>query len=47
MSGGERECQYIDELMLLRARTEELSELVYTDTLTGLYNYRHFSLVLE
>lgn len=44
---GESECQYIDELMRLRARTEELSELVHTDTLTGLYNYRHFSLVLE
>ncbi len=44
---GERECQIIDEVVALRQSSSELEKLVHTDTLTGLYNYRHFSLVLE
>jgi diguanylate cyclase (GGDEF)-like protein len=44
---GEHQCQIINEVIELRQTSEELEELVHTDTLTGLYNYRHFSLVLE
>ncbi len=44
---GEHECQILDELVELRESSDELEKLVHTDTLTGLYNYRHFSLVLE
>lgn len=44
---GERECRIIDEVVALRQSSSELEKLVHTDTLTGLYNYRHFSLVLE
>ncbi|MEJ1298538.1 MAG: GGDEF domain-containing protein [Candidatus Sedimenticola sp. (ex Thyasira tokunagai)] len=43
----ESECRHIDELMALRLRTNELEELVHTDTLTGLFNYRYFLLALE
>ncbi len=44
---GEHECQILDELVELRESSDELEQLVHTDTLTGLYNYRHFSLVLD
>lgn len=44
---GEHQCQIIDEMVELRQSSDELEKLVHTDTLTGLYNYRHFSLVLE
>lgn len=44
---GEPECQILDELVELRETNCELKKLVHTDTLTGLFNYRHFSLVLE
>ncbi len=33
--------------MTLRQASSELEKLVHTDTLTGLFNYRHFALVLE
>jgi diguanylate cyclase (GGDEF)-like protein len=44
---GEAECSLIDELAELRREGVELKELVHTDTLTGLFNYRHFRLALE
>jgi diguanylate cyclase (GGDEF)-like protein len=44
---GESECRLIDELVALRKSRGELEKLVHTDTLTGLFNYRHFSMVLE
>jgi len=34
-------------LVTLRHSNCELEKLVHTDTLTGLFNYRHFALVLE
>jgi diguanylate cyclase (GGDEF)-like protein len=43
----EPDCQLIDELVDLREFSSELKELVHTDTLTGLFNYRHFTSVLE
>jgi diguanylate cyclase (GGDEF)-like protein len=36
-------CQLKPELDALKQEVEQLSTLVSTDTLTGLYNYRHFS----
>ena len=44
---GERQCDVIDELMALRSENQSLSELVRTDTLTGLSNFRHFMQCLE
>jgi len=44
---GEHECRLVDELVTLRHSNCELEKLVHTDTLTGLFNYRHFALVLE
>ncbi len=44
---GEPECGLVDELVTLRQASSELEKLVHTDTLTGLFNYRHFALVLE
>ncbi|MET0024812.1 MAG: GGDEF domain-containing protein [Sedimenticola sp.] len=44
---GEKVCGHLDELSDLRSRIDELSELVHTDTLTGLFNFRHFSMALE
>lgn len=46
---GEKACQYLDEVIRLRREVKELSELARTDTLTGIFNYRHFihSLDLE
>jgi diguanylate cyclase (GGDEF)-like protein len=44
---GEHECRIIDEVVELRETSDELEQLVHTDTLTGLYNYRHFSIALE
>lgn len=37
---GEPQCLWLDELSQLRNKVAELSELVITDELTGLYNYR-------
>ncbi|MFT5217996.1 MAG: two-component system cell cycle response regulator [Planctomycetota bacterium] len=44
---GEPNCPWLDEVEQLRAKIEELAELVSTDALTGLYNYRHFKTVLK
>jgi len=40
---GESSCDWLDELQDLRQRVDKLSELVSHDSLTGLFNYRHFS----
>lgn len=39
--GGKPDCPYLEERIELREKIDELSELVVTDALTGLYNYRH------
>ena len=44
---AESDCHWLDEVVDLRARVEELAELVSTDALTGLFNYRHFRTVLQ
>ncbi len=44
---GERECRYLDEVAALRKEVRDLAREVRTDALTGLYNYRHFSELLE
>ncbi len=44
---GEAECQLLDELVDLRQASCELEKLVHTDTLTGLFNYRHFTVAIE
>ncbi len=43
----EQRCPWLDEIESLRQNIEELNELVLTDALTGLYNYRHFEYVLQ
>ncbi len=44
---GEDYCRYIDQLQDLRRDVEALSELVVTDALTDLYNFRHFMHALD
>ncbi len=44
---GEPQCLVIDQLQALRTEVAELSEQVRTDTLTGLFNFRHLRLTLE
>ena len=44
---GENSCEWLDEVVRLRARVDELSELVATDPLTGLFNLRHFKHALQ
>ncbi len=44
---GESDCEWLDEVVGLRQRIGELSELVSTDALTGLFNFRHFKTVLQ
>jgi diguanylate cyclase (GGDEF)-like protein len=44
---GESQCVYIDALLQLQQEHEALAELVHTDPLTRLFNYRHFSQSLE
>lgn len=44
---GEKSCPVADEVTILRLKLEELSNLVRTDTLTGIANYRHFLQGLE
>ncbi len=44
---GEASCDWLDEVQALRDQVEELSELVSTDALTGLFNFRHFKTVLQ
>lgn len=44
---GESSCEWLDEVEDLRQQIDELSELVATDALTGLFNFRHFKTVLQ
>ena len=44
---GESSCEWLDEVDRLRRQVAELSELVSTDALTGLFNFRHFKTVLQ
>ena len=44
---GESSCEWLDEITDLRQQIDELSELVSTDALTGLFNFRHFKTVLQ
>lgn len=44
---GEVDCLVIDEVLELRTHNDELRKLVRTDTLTGLFNFRHFTGALE
>ncbi len=43
----EDHCLWLDEIRKLRKQIENLSELVSTDALTGLYNFRHFKYILQ
>lgn len=44
---GESTCEWLDEINRLRAEIKELSGLVATDTLTGLFNFKHFKQVMQ
>ena len=44
---GETSCEWLDEVENLRKQIDELSDLVSTDALTGLFNFRHFKTVLQ
>ena len=44
---AEPECPWLEEIARLRSQVSELSELVATDALTGLYNFRHFKNLLQ
>jgi diguanylate cyclase (GGDEF)-like protein len=44
---GETSCEWLDEVDNLRNEISVLSELVSTDALTGLFNFRHFKTVLQ
>lgn len=44
---GKQDCPFIEELTEIRSSLDELSELVRTDQLTGLANYRSFCQLLE
>jgi diguanylate cyclase (GGDEF)-like protein len=44
---GETSCEWLDEIEKLRNQIDQLSELVSTDALTGLFNFRHFKTVLQ
>ena len=44
---GETSCEWLDEVQNLRTQISQLSELVSTDALTGLFNFRHFKTVLK
>jgi diguanylate cyclase (GGDEF)-like protein len=44
---GESSCEWLDEVENLRTQIDELSALVSTDALTGLYNFHHFKTVLQ
>ena len=44
---GETSCEWLDEVDNLRQQVDELSALVSTDALTGLYNFHHFETVLQ
>ncbi|MDC1287961.1 GGDEF domain-containing protein [Gammaproteobacteria bacterium] len=44
---GESSCEWLAEVTRLRAQVDELSQLVATDPLTGLFNLRHFKQALQ
>jgi diguanylate cyclase (GGDEF)-like protein len=44
---NEPDSEWLDEIARLRQEVLDLSELVATDVLTGLYNFRHFINVLQ
>lgn len=44
---GESSCEWLDEIERLRNQILELSDLVSTDALTGLFNFRHFKTILQ
>ena len=44
---GESSCEWLAEIRKLRQQVNELSALVATDALTGLYNFRHFKTMLR
>ncbi len=44
---GEDSCEWLEQVEALRRQVSELSELVSTDALTGLFNFRHFKTVLQ
>jgi len=44
---GESSCEWLNEVDKLRQQVSQLSELVSTDALTGLFNFRHFKTVLQ
>lgn len=46
-SYGEDACDPLEEVKKLRQQISELSGVVATDVLTGLYNFRHFKNVLQ
>ena len=44
---GETSCEWLDEVESLHKQIDELSDLVSTDALTGLFNFRHFKTILQ
>lgn len=44
---AEPQCQWLEEIAKLRLQVSELSELVSSDALTGLYNFKHFKNLLQ
>lgn len=44
---GEASCEWLVQIEELRSQVSELSELVSTDALTGLFNFRHFKSMLQ
>ncbi len=44
---GEKSCEVIEQLRTLRSDIASLKQALRTDTLTGLFNFRHFSESLE
>ncbi|MDH5354937.1 MAG: GGDEF domain-containing protein [Gammaproteobacteria bacterium] len=44
---SEASCPWLDEVENLRQQIVGLADLVLTDALTGLYNYRHFENILQ
>lgn len=43
---GDQDCQWQEEISKLQKKVDELAELVSHDPLTGLYNLRHFNVIL-
>jgi len=44
---GEPSCEWLEQIRELRQQVNELSAMVATDALTGLYNFRHFKTMLQ